>query len=121
LNRELARRSSLTDSNTSVSVWKKLVDSRKLQYDRMKQLADKKVVPAADLEMSKTDYEVCVAQYEHALRTLKYAQLLVDLAQTEYDEGIAKNKAAPNSVSEFELKKLKIKVELAKVKASEIE
>ena len=60
----------------------------------MKPLADKKVVSAAELEMAKTDYEVCVAQYEHALRTLKYAQLLVELAQTEYDEAVAKQKAA---------------------------
>ena len=87
----------------------------------MKPLADSKVVPAVELELAKTDYEVSVVQYEHALHTLKYAQLLVDLAQTEFDEALAKNKAAPNSVSEFELKKLKIKVELAKVKASELE
>jgi beta-lactamase regulating signal transducer with metallopeptidase domain len=121
LKRELAQHSSVSEFNTSASVWRKLVESRKLQYDRMKVLADKKVVPTADLETSKTEYEICVAQYEHALRTLKYAQLLVELAQTEYDEALAKNKAAPNSVSEFELKKLKIKVELAKVKASEVE
>jgi hypothetical protein len=121
LKRELAQRSSISDSNTSVSVWKKLVQKTKQKYDRLKPLADSKVVPAVELELAKTDYEVSVVQYEHALHTLKYAQLFVDLAQTEYDEALAKNKAAPNSVSEFELKKLKIKVELAKVKASELE
>jgi beta-lactamase regulating signal transducer with metallopeptidase domain len=121
MKRELAQRSSLSESNTSVSVWKKLAQNKKLQYDRMKQLVDNRAASAADLEMAKTDYEVCVAQLEHALRTLKYAQLLIDLAQTEYDEAAAKQKAAPNSVSDFELKKLRIKVELAKVKASELE
>jgi beta-lactamase regulating signal transducer with metallopeptidase domain len=121
LKRELARQSSFSETNTSVSVWKKLTASRKQGYERMKLLADKKVVPAADLEMAKTDYEVCVAQYEHTFRTLKYAQLLVSLAETDYEEALAKNKAAPHSVSEFELKKLQIKVDLAKVKASEIE
>jgi hypothetical protein len=121
LKRELAQRSSLSEANTSVSVWKKLAQNKKLQYNRMKQLVDNKAASAAELEMAQTDYEVSFAQYEHAQRTLKYAQLLIDLAQTEYDEAIAKNKAAPNSVSEFELKKLKIKVELAKVKASELE
>ena len=67
------------------------------------------------------EYDLGVAQYEHALRTLKYAQLLVELAETEYQEAIEKNKAAPNTYSEFELRKLKIKVELAKVKMSEVE
>jgi multidrug resistance efflux pump len=91
------------------------------KYERIKRLAEIKVVPAEELEAAKTDYDVSIAQYEHAQRTLKYAQLLVDLAQTEYDEAIATNKAAPNSASEFELKKLKIKVELAKVKVNELE
>jgi hypothetical protein len=43
------------------------------------------------------------------------------LADTDYQEALAKNKSAPNSVSDFELKKLKLKVDLAKVKASEVE
>ncbi len=121
LKRAIAQQASLSDSNTSVSVRQKLVEVTKQKYERMKLLADTKIVPAADLELAKADYDVSIAQLQHAQRTLKYARLLVDLAQTEYDEAIAKNKATPNSVSDFELKKLKIKVEIAQVKASEVE
>jgi hypothetical protein len=80
-----------------------------------------KVVPAEEVEAAKTDYDVSVAQYEHALRTLKFAKLEVELAETELQEAASRPRTTGNSAEDFELKKLKIKVEMAKVKASEVE
>jgi multidrug resistance efflux pump len=111
-----------SDSNTSVTVAKKLMEKAKLSYERMKTLADKHVVPAADLEMAKLEYDVQAAHYEHALRTLKYAQLEVQLAETELQEAASRPRTTGGSTDDgFEVKKLKIKLEMAKLKASDLE
>ena len=46
---------------------------------------------------------------------------LFDLAQTELQEAASRPRTTGNSTDDFELKKLKIKLEMAKVKASELE
>ena len=119
--RNIAPRIVASDSNTSVSVSKALMQRTLQKYERIKKLAVMKVVPAEDVEAAKTDYDVSVAQYEHALRTLKFVQLEVQLAETELQEAASRPRTTGNSTDDFELKKLKIKLEMAKVKASEVE
>jgi multidrug resistance efflux pump len=119
--RNIAPRIVAADSNVSVSVSKALMQRTLQKYERIKKLAEMKVVPTEDVEAAKTDYDVSTAQYEHALRTLKFAQLEVQLAETELQEAASRPRTTGNSTDDFELKKLKIKLEMAKVKASEVE
>jgi beta-lactamase regulating signal transducer with metallopeptidase domain/protein involved in polysaccharide export with SLBB domain len=110
------------ESSPSVSVWKKIVEQKKRDYERMKQLAEGAAVSAAEVEKAKAELEIAQAQYEHRQRTLKYAQLELKLAETELQEEIARPRTTGGPEdNQFEVKKLQIKVEMAKVKVSELE
>ncbi len=112
---------SLSDSGTSVKYRQAVVEVAKQKYERMKSLADQRVVPAAELESAKADYEVSVAQLQRAQRILRYSQLEVELAETELQEATAGPRTTASGPDDFELKKLKIKLEMAKVKTSALE
>ena len=105
----------------SVSAWKIIVASKKSHFERMKALSASHAVTAEELEQAKKDYDLSIAQRDHALRNLKYAQLGVDYAETEYQEAVAKHTADPKSISEYELRKLRLKVDMARLKVSECE
>jgi hypothetical protein len=117
---ETVQKASGSEPSLSISVMKKLVDGSKQQYERLQSLASQKVVSAAKLERAKNEYEVNRARLEQASRALKYNQLLVELAEIEYQEAVEKNKAGAGSVSELEVRKLRIKVDLAKAKLAEL-
>jgi beta-lactamase regulating signal transducer with metallopeptidase domain len=112
--------SPVSDAPLSASVWKKIVDGKKRSYERMLALGKKNVISSSELEQAKNDYEVSIARHEQALRALKYNQLLVELAEVEYQAAVESSKVSPGSVTDFEVRKLKIKVDLAKAKLSEL-
>jgi exonuclease VII small subunit len=119
IKRDLAQRSSASDSFSSVSVAKTLMHRTLQKYERIKKLAEIKVVSVEELEAAKADYDVSVAHYERAQRNLKYAQLELELAETELQEAAATPRTTGGAVDPgFDLKKLRIKVEMAKVKVS---
>jgi hypothetical protein len=115
-----AKSSSTSESPASLSVLQKIVDGKKQAYDGMKALGKERFVSASELLQAKNDYEVSVARYEQAQRALKYNQLLVELAEVELQQAAEANKATTGAVSELELRKLKIKIDLAKAKLSEL-
>jgi beta-lactamase regulating signal transducer with metallopeptidase domain/protein involved in polysaccharide export with SLBB domain len=119
--RETAQTTPTSDSSLSIGVVTKLVEGRKQYYERVQSLAQKNLVSVDELEKAKNDYEAHVARLEQAKRALKYNELLVELAETEYQEALEKNLTSPNAVSKFEIRKLQLKVELAKAKLSELE
>jgi beta-lactamase regulating signal transducer with metallopeptidase domain/protein involved in polysaccharide export with SLBB domain len=109
------------ESISSASAWKKIVESKKLSYDRAQTLAKKRVISTAELDSAKIDHELAVARYEHAKRELRYSELQCQLAVLALQKAVDANKAAPNAVSEYEIKKLQIEVEMAKVRMSDVE
>jgi multidrug resistance efflux pump len=122
LERDSSESAPTNESSPSVSVWKKIVESKKHDYERMKALANGAAASAAEVENARLDYDIAVAQLEHRQRTLKYAQLEVQLADTELQEAASRRRTTGASIDNgFELKKLQIKVEMAKVKVSELE
>jgi hypothetical protein len=108
------------NSTLSIGVVKKLVEGRKRNYERVQDLARKNLISASELERVKNEYEAELARMEQAQRALKYYQLQVEFAETEFQEAAEKNKAGAGAVTEFELRKLRLKVELAKAKLSEL-
>lgn len=118
--REAAQTTPASESSLSIGVIKKIVEGRKQYYERLQSLADKNLASASELQNAKNEYETNVALYQQALRALQYHQLLVELAETEYQQAVEVNKVAPSAVPELEVKKYRIKMELAKAKLSEL-
>lgn len=106
---------------SSVSYWKKVVESKKRDYERLQSLAEANEITTSQLERGKLDYELSLAQYEHAKRNLRYAQLQLELAEAEFQQAARAERNAPNTIPELEIRKLKIKVEMAKIKVSDVE
>jgi beta-lactamase regulating signal transducer with metallopeptidase domain/multidrug resistance efflux pump len=117
---ELAQLASSSGPSPSIGMLQKLVARNKEDYDRLARLAQDKVVSASELSKSKTDYEYSVGTLQQAQHTLEYRRALVELARAEYEQAIAANKQAPNAVSAFELRRLKIMVTLAEAKLKEV-
>ena len=76
-------------------------------------------MPAAT-DTARATADQWLARLEQAQRALKYNRLLVELAETEFEEAVEKNKAGAGAVTELELRKLQIKVQLAKAKLAEL-
>lgn len=109
-----------SESRPSVRILKKIVERKKLDYERAQSLASNRAISISELEKEKSDYEISIAKYEQALRAVKYNELLVDLAEIEYQQAVDASKAVPNSLPKTELRKLEIKVELAKARLAEL-
>jgi beta-lactamase regulating signal transducer with metallopeptidase domain len=111
----------VADEPSSVRYWNKVVENKKRRYERLETLAKANEISATELDKAKLDYELSVAQYEHAKRNLRYAQLQVELAETDYQQALDTNKVSPRSIPELEVRKLRIKVDMAKVRLSDVE
>lgn len=108
------------DSPLSIGVVKKLVEGQKQNYERLQALAKKNLVSTSELERTKNEYEAELAHLEQVQRALKHSKLLVELAETEYQEALSKYQSGVVGVTEFDVRKLEIKVELAKAKVEEL-
>ena len=117
---ELAQLASSSGPSPSIGMLQKLVARNKEDYDRLAKLAQDKAVSASELAKSKTEYEYSIEALQQAQHTLEYRKALVELAKAEYEQALAANKQAPNAVSEFELRRLKIMVNLAEAKLKEV-
>jgi beta-lactamase regulating signal transducer with metallopeptidase domain len=117
---ELAQLASSSAPTRSIGMLQKMTAVKKEEYDRLATLAKDKVVSASELAKAKADYEYSIDELRQAQHTLEYRKALVDLANVEYQQAIAANKQAPNAVSEFEMRRLKIMVNLAEAKLKEV-
>jgi hypothetical protein len=104
----------------SVGVLKKMAQRAKLEYDRVKELAEKKVVSATEVARTKSDYEIAIERLRQAERGLRYHRLLLEAAEADYQMLIEINKLAPHTKTEAEIRKAKLQVELAKAKLEEL-
>jgi bla regulator protein BlaR1 len=117
---ELAQLASSSAPVRSIGMLQKLLTMKKEEYDRLAGLAENKVITASELSKAKADYEYSQEELRQAKHTLEYRKALVDLAKAEYQQAVEANKQAANAVSEFELRRLKIMVDLAEAKLKEV-
>jgi hypothetical protein len=104
----------------SLGVLEKIAERAKGDFDRVKRLAERKVVSATELARAKSDYEIAVERLRQAERGLRYYRLLVEAAEADYQSLLEEKSRTPNSVTNGELRKAKIAVELAKAKLDEL-
>jgi hypothetical protein len=117
---EFMRLASSPQPGESMSVLKKIVEREKQKYDYLAEMAKNGKVPAAQAETQKANYEISMERLRQAERALRYHQALVEVHAAEYESALESNKLAPKSVSESELRKLQLKVQLAKAKYQEL-
>jgi multidrug resistance efflux pump len=117
---ELAQLASSSGPTPSIGMLKKRVAQNKEDYDRLAKLAQDKLVSTSDLAKSKMEYEYSLESLQQAQHTVEYRKALVELANAEYEQAVAANKQAPNAISEFEMRRLKIMVTLAEAKLKEV-
>jgi beta-lactamase regulating signal transducer with metallopeptidase domain len=118
--RDVAQASSSDSNAPSLAILRKFNAKQKMMLDRLQSLADKHVVSASELEQAKTEFEVGLASVRQAERMLESRRLLVQLAEVEYAQAMEANKNAPGAVSELEVRRRQLMVELAKSKVREI-
>jgi hypothetical protein len=97
----------------SIGVLKKTVERERRKLEHMESLAANNAVSAGELETQKANYEISIERLKQAERALEYYKLLVELAEAEYQSAVEVNKKVPRAVTEHELRRLKLKVNLA--------
>jgi hypothetical protein len=97
-----------------------MVERSKQDFERLKQLALENVVTTSEMEKAKSEHEINMARLRQAQRALEYNQILIKLAEEEHEQAVEANKLAPNAVSESEVRKRELMVELAKAKLREL-
>jgi BlaR1 peptidase M56 len=107
-------------SAESLGVLKKMVEREKQKYDRMAELAQHNAVSAAEVATQKADYEISMERFRQATRALQYHKLSVDSAKADYEAALEASKNAPGAVPEAELRRLKLRVQLAEAKFQEL-
>ncbi|HEX2476574.1 MAG TPA: hypothetical protein VHK01_17605, partial [Lacipirellulaceae bacterium] len=112
--------SSTPRSGESIGVLKRIVQREKQKYDRMAELAKTKQISAIEVETQKADYEISMERLRQAERALEYYQAEVAMAAAEYEAVLDASKKAPGAVTELELRKLQLKVQLAEAKYKEL-
>jgi protein involved in polysaccharide export with SLBB domain len=117
---ERAQLESTSSGTESLGVLKKIAERAKIDYDRVNELAEQKVVSATELARAKSDYEIAIERLRQAERGLRYYQLLLESAEADYQMLLETNKRAPNTVTKPALRKAKLAVELARAKLEEL-
>lgn len=112
--------SSDSDAPASLSVWKKIAEGKQRSYERMQALAQKHVVSSSEVEQAKNEYEISRERWLQAGRALETNKLQIQLAEIELQEAVEANKAKAGSVSDLQVQKLKIKLQLANAKLREL-
>jgi hypothetical protein len=117
---EFMRLAASPQPSESMSVLKKMVEREKQKLDYMIELARNGKVPAAEAETQKANLEISIQRLRQAERALEYHRALVQLHAAEYEAALESNRLAPRSVSDSELRKLRLKVQLAEAKYKEL-
>jgi outer membrane protein TolC len=104
----------------SIGVLKKIVERSEHDYNRAKELAEKGVVSATEVARAKSEYEISVERLRQGERALKYHRAVVSAAMADYLALQKANHRVPNSVSEEELRRAQLAIELARAKLEEL-
>jgi hypothetical protein len=118
--RDLIPAASSPSVTESIGVLKKIVERSEQDYIRVRELAEKNAVSAAEVGRAKSEYEISVERLRQGERALKYHQAVLAVEEADYQMLDEANRHAPGSVSESALRRAKLAVELARAKLEEL-
>jgi hypothetical protein len=84
------------------------------------QLAESSQVSKTEVAAKQAEVEIARARMQQAVRAADHRKLLVDLARLEFEQAEEANKKAPGAISQTELRRLSIMVQLAEAKYAEL-
>ncbi|MEX2317326.1 MAG: M56 family metallopeptidase [Pirellulales bacterium] len=112
-----AAANSATDS---IRVLKTILDVKQSELARLQQLADEGAISTSQLRAKESEVAISAARLRQAESALASRKLLIALAEVDLEEALEANKKSPNSVSESQIRRLKIKVQLAEANYREL-
>jgi beta-lactamase regulating signal transducer with metallopeptidase domain len=104
----------------SIGVLKKIVDRAQQDYNRLLELSRQNVVGAAEVARAKSEYEISVERLKQGERALRYYRAQVAVAEADYAAFEEARMRAPDAVSNADLRRAKLAVELARAKLEEL-
>jgi beta-lactamase regulating signal transducer with metallopeptidase domain len=116
----LAALASHSSGGDSIRFLKKIVESKQQDLLRFEKIAEKGLVSSVDLRNKRGELEISEERLRQAMRALESRNLLVELAEMDYLQAVEANKKNPGSVSEPQLRRLQIMIQLAQAKVREI-
>ena len=103
-----------------MGVLKKIVQRSEQDYQRLKELADNNTVSTAEVARARSEYEINVERLKQGERALRFYRAQVEWAEAEFQTLDEANQRAPGSVTELDLRRAKLAVELARAKFEEL-
>jgi hypothetical protein len=104
----------------SLRVLRTILQLKEHELQVIRQHAETSQIPQSEVATKMAEIEVARARLQQAERFAKYRKRLVDIAQTEYEMLMEANKKAPNAVSQADVRRAEIMVELARLKYAEL-
>jgi tetratricopeptide (TPR) repeat protein len=104
----------------SLGVLKKIVQRAEQDYKRAKELADNNAVSAAEVARAQSEYEISVARLKQGERSLRFYQAQLDVSEADYQQLLEANKRAPGAITDADLRRAKLAVELGRLKLEEL-
>jgi hypothetical protein len=104
----------------SIGVLKKIVERSQHNYRRMKELAGKGTVSMSELAGAKSEYEINIERLKQGERALKFYRAQVAVNEADFQQLVEANERAPGVVSENQLRRAKLAVDLARAKLEEL-
>jgi hypothetical protein len=104
----------------SMGVLKKIVQRSEQDYQRLKELADNNTVSTAEVARAQSEYEINVERLKQGERALRFYRAQVEWAEAEFQTLDEANQRAPGSVTELDLRRAKLAVEMARAKLEEL-
>jgi beta-lactamase regulating signal transducer with metallopeptidase domain/protein involved in polysaccharide export with SLBB domain len=104
----------------SMGVLKKIVQRSEQDYQRLKELADNNTVSTSEVARAQSEYEINLERLKQGERALRFYRAQVEWAEAEFQTLDEANQRAPGSVTELDLRRAKLAVEMARAKLEEL-
>jgi beta-lactamase regulating signal transducer with metallopeptidase domain len=104
----------------SIGVLKKIVQRAAQDHKRLQELAKRNAVSATEVAQAQSEYEISVERLKQGERALKYYRAQVKVAEADYAALSEARTQAPGAVSDSDLRRAQLAVELARAKLEEL-
>ena len=104
----------------SIGVLKKIVQRAEQDYKRAKELAESNAVSATEVARAQSEYEISVERLKQGERGLRFYRAQLDVSEADYRQLLEANKRARGAVTDADLRRAKLAVEMARAKLEEL-
>jgi hypothetical protein len=120
LARELNQVASAPQPTESLRVLKAILQLKEQELNHVVQLANAGQVPQTEVAVKRAEFEVARARVQQAQRAAQYRKEVVAVAEKELEIMLEANKKAPNTVSQIEVDRATLQLELARLQYAEL-